>query len=217
VIRVLAASNGPAWDADGRWEADVTLDAGGRRVRWKVAGEGSNMRNVVWLDDEAEPSLRLVCGCRRMAEQLRTLLGGEPWAWELVGDLLTVTRIRVAEVREALTSARATAYDDACRQAAVAYGRRKSHEERRPRAAWVYLFAAHGRVKIGHSVNPVTRARNLSTTEEVTVLARKRFRSRQDARAAEVELHQRFAQHRIRGEWFEDCELIREAFGVSCG
>jgi len=62
---------------------------------------------------------------------------------------------------------------------------------------------ANGRYKIGMSKKPEYRERTLQSEKpEITLICSKMYSSRDEARKIEKELHQRFKNNRIRGEWF---------------
>ena len=70
---------------------------------------------------------------------------------------------------------------------------------------YVYLMkdTANGRYKIGMSKKPEYRERTLQSEKpEITLICSKMYSSRDEARKIEKELHQRFKNNRIRGEWF---------------
>lgn len=62
------------------------------------------------------------------------------------------------------------------------------------------------RIKIGSAADPKRRLDGMQTAcpEELRLLA-----TCLGSRELEVELHERFAEYRIRGEWFNDCPEIR--------
>lgn len=68
---------------------------------------------------------------------------------------------------------------------------------------YVYGIAhPHGYIKIGHSTNPQHRLKNhqTSTPYELWLLAQIPV---DDAKAVEAELHERYDDVKVRGEWFE--------------
>lgn len=79
---------------------------------------------------------------------------------------------------------------------------------------WVYLMERPGLLKIGRTSDPERRARDLSNAsgERVVLLRKVWMESAVAARAAELDLHRRFAAHRALGEWFADVPEIREYF-----
>ncbi len=68
----------------------------------------------------------------------------------------------------------------------------------------VYVFknVTTRRLKIGHSVDVQARKRTLQTgnDEEIVILHSRVFKR---CKAVEIALHELFAAHRKRGEWFE--------------
>jgi Meiotically up-regulated gene 113 len=75
---------------------------------------------------------------------------------------------------------------------------------------FVYFAKAdpEGPIKIGWSANPIQRIRSLnaSAPSEIRLLA-----MFPGAKRDEWELHGELEQHRLRGEWFEDCDDVRVA------
>lgn len=71
----------------------------------------------------------------------------------------------------------------------------------------VYFVAAPGRIKIGYSSQPKKRLRALQTLdlEELTVIA-----MIPGNRAIEASLHNMLWEHRLKGEWFRDCDAVWE-------
>jgi hypothetical protein len=65
---------------------------------------------------------------------------------------------------------------------------------------WIYFAESNGEIKIGISDDPDQRVRAFGAE----LLAVQPGNTR-----LERELHARFIDHCIRGEWFEDCEPIR--------
>jgi len=80
-----------------------------------------------------------------------------------------------------------------------------SHGNDKSTRCYVYLMedTANGRYKIGMSKKPEYRERTLQSEKpEITLICSKMYSSRDEARKIEKELHQRFKNNRIRGEWF---------------
>src|SRR4051812_5494912 len=73
-------------------------------------------------------------------------------------------------------------------------------------AGKVYFVSAPGRIKIGYTRHPERRLSGLQTTdmEQLTILG-----VVPGTRAFEKMLHVRAEPHRLRGEWFADCEAVR--------
>jgi len=71
----------------------------------------------------------------------------------------------------------------------------------------VYFVAAPGRIKVGFTRKPERRLTALrrADMEELTVIA-----IIDGERALEKKLHAILAEHQLRGEWFKDCERVRE-------
>ena len=65
-----------------------------------------------------------------------------------------------------------------------------------------------GPIKIGHAADPIARLRTLQSgnPRELTVLGW--FEA---PASVEAQLHGRLLQHRIRGEWFENCPAVIDA------
>ena len=83
---------------------------------------------------------------------------------------------------------------------------------RKPRPGYVYLFRDKaGLCKIGCSANPKQRARNISQPNYSIDIVCAIWA--EDMAALEQSLHKRFAEKRVKGEWFElnedDIEYIR--------
>lgn len=70
-----------------------------------------------------------------------------------------------------------------------------------------FVQAGEGHIKIGWTGDIEARLSTLQigTSEDLYLLA-----LILGGQAAERRLHQKFAQYRVRGEWFEDCEEIRD-------
>lgn len=79
---------------------------------------------------------------------------------------------------------------------------------------FLYLAQRAQYLKIGVSGNAEKRVASLSTGlgETVTLVATRRFSSREQAMAAERKAHEKFAEHRLLGEWFHDVPEIRAHF-----
>lgn len=75
---------------------------------------------------------------------------------------------------------------------------------------FVYFIQARGGgpIKIGYSANPEKRLAALQTASpyDLAILA-----IRPGSRDDEAALHDRLSAHRLRGDWFEDCDLVRQA------
>lgn len=81
-----------------------------------------------------------------------------------------------------------------------------------PRAGYVYLMRneRNGFTKIGFSIDPAYRERTLQSQEpEVRLLF-----CWPGTRGAEKALHARFADRRVRGEWFDLADAEIEAIGI---
>jgi len=74
---------------------------------------------------------------------------------------------------------------------------------------WVYFlrFGADGPIKIGCSADPIGRALDLNVAAPVELVLLGALRST-NAKHEEAELHERLADCRIRGEWFEHAAVI---------
>lgn len=72
------------------------------------------------------------------------------------------------------------------------------------REGWVYLVHAEGtnRYKIGRSVNPVVRAKDLEKQSPYPLRLVKTFHT-PDCVADEASLHEKFSSLRVHGEWFD--------------
>lgn len=65
---------------------------------------------------------------------------------------------------------------------------------------WVYFVAdGAGHVKIGHTLDVAARVRELQTCNAFELVVLSVLRGGSETEHA---LHQRFAEHRVRGEWF---------------
>ncbi|MGH7660285.1 MAG: GIY-YIG nuclease family protein [Vulcanimicrobiaceae bacterium] len=80
-----------------------------------------------------------------------------------------------------------------------------------PDGQFVYLFGAEGFLKIGFTSNVRGRFSNIRDTipMALTVLGLVR-----GGRSLEKQLHQKFADHRYRGEWYRDVPEIRSFFAT---
>lgn len=99
-----------------------------------------------------------------------------------------------------------------------------SHGNNKSTKCYVYLMkdTANGRYKIGMSKKPEYRERTLQSEKpEITLICSKMYSSRDEARKIEKELHQRFKNNRIRGEWFNlsysDVEYAKRYLGGAQG
>lgn len=96
-------------------------------------------------------------------------------------------------------------------------------ESSKQASAYVYLIQAEsGPVKIGIATDPNRRLSELQTAnyELLTLLYRLECNSLTDAQQLETVLHRRYAQQRIRGEWFDSdpiniIEDIEMAIGIA--
>lgn len=79
---------------------------------------------------------------------------------------------------------------------------------------FLYLAQRDQYLKIGVSGNAEKRVSSLSTAlgEPVLLVATRRFPSREQALTAERKAHEKFAAHRLLGEWFHDVPEIRAHF-----
>ena len=76
---------------------------------------------------------------------------------------------------------------------------------------WVYLIEAvgHNMVKIGHSKDPDSRLKSLSSASPFGLQLLAKIPG---GKSREMELHKRFSQYRAKGEWFLDVPCIRKFF-----
>lgn len=73
---------------------------------------------------------------------------------------------------------------------------------------YFYFIECDGRIKIGFSRNPDARVRELSTGAP----AKLNFLGRVNgAISLETALHRHLRNYRVSGEWFRDCDPVREA------
>lgn len=69
---------------------------------------------------------------------------------------------------------------------------------------YLYLMRnANGLMKIGISVDPVKRARQISTASGINVFLLCAWKVDKNTRKVEAHLHKRFDRHRLEGEWFK--------------
>jgi len=70
----------------------------------------------------------------------------------------------------------------------------------------IYFVAAPGRIKVGYTKQPERRLRSLQATdmEPLTTLG-----VIDGDRTTEKHLHEMLREHRLRGEWFQDCDAVR--------
>jgi hypothetical protein len=84
----------------------------------------------------------------------------------------------------------------------------------------VEVYLIHDRVgdrhKIGVSTDPVRRLRQLQTGNATPLDLQGRFATPR-ARQLESQLHQRYAPHRLAGEWFDLPPGEAAAFRTRCG
>jgi hypothetical protein len=74
---------------------------------------------------------------------------------------------------------------------------------------FVYAIRCGEFVKIGFAGDPEKRRKSLQVgnPEEVEIVHLESLSSRAAAQKREAELHQRFAEYAVRGEWFQRCVL----------
>lgn len=73
----------------------------------------------------------------------------------------------------------------------------------------VYFIQCGSFIKIGVSVNVVSRLKSLAFMNPYALVGLGFIRAADDAWQVETGLHQRFAECRHRGEWFHDSEALR--------
>lgn len=79
---------------------------------------------------------------------------------------------------------------------------------------WVYYCDdGRGRVKIGYSVNPLSRLREFKTVNpEIEMVLRERRRE-YSGRELEARRHEQFKDDHIAGEWFHRSERLEDWIG----
>ena len=70
---------------------------------------------------------------------------------------------------------------------------------------WIYIFAGGGYCKIGKSIDPDKRIRQISPKLPFDIVMVHKFYTT-DIHTEEIELHRRFADKRANGEWFQLAE-----------
>ena len=76
----------------------------------------------------------------------------------------------------------------------------------------IYFLECDGRIKIGFSRNPDSRVRELATGAP----AKLTFLGQVDGPISlETALHRHLRNYRVSGEWFRDCEQVREAMRLA--
>lgn len=70
----------------------------------------------------------------------------------------------------------------------------------------IYFVAAPGRIKIGHTAKPEERLQSLQQVDMETLTTLATIKGN---RKTERQIHKRVEEHRLRGEWFKDCEAVR--------
>jgi hypothetical protein len=110
------------------------------------------------------------------------------------------------------TEAFAQAYRDAFNGSAPTYKQPKGLRHKPPRiqSGYVYFLRAGDTIKIGFSQKPFARWSELSTGISGRMTA---FVAVTGTTLDERILHKRFADFRLRGEWFEASEPVLEAMG----
>ncbi len=199
----------------GRDTATVEVGVGPREplLFWSVQKAGLGYKHdAIWRCQILVPS---ICGMRRAASLISAAVGGPLWAWELVGEAL-----EAAIASDALLQAEFNrgVREERERQVNIrANASLRADRKFRSAPCSVYLMESEGRLKIGMSQDPKGRARTLSTGsgQEVRLVAEHRYSSRGEASRAESELHERFADYRLLGEWFRDVPEIRSGFLVA--
>jgi hypothetical protein len=83
----------------------------------------------------------------------------------------------------------------------------------KPQQPGVYFIQAErGEIKIGYSSRPYDRLRALQTN---TISELRMLKVIEGAQSLEKELHERFKQHRVRGEWFNPHKELLAFIGVA--
>lgn len=75
---------------------------------------------------------------------------------------------------------------------------------------YIYFIAHLGRIKIGTSKHPKDRIASLAAHYQEPIVF---VGCIIGDRAREQAIHQDLAEHRLRGEWFRDCEEVRRKIG----
>lgn len=78
--------------------------------------------------------------------------------------------------------------------------------------SYVYFAKSGDRIKIGYSTNVAARMKAVGAYLEQPVEVLGVCRG---GAVLERDLHNRLARHRLRGEWFADCEEVRAVIGVA--
>lgn len=189
---------------------DAVFVANGHRVRWQAVAEGRSFAHYITIDDDESPVV-FRCGYLRMAEvELPRLTGAPAWAWELVGAVAWGAMLDRYEIRRDVELARSEGYLAGLRVGDRVHG---SAPESKQTPCYVYLMRSGTRLKIGVARDPHSRLRELRVAAgPIELVAKRRFGSRERARAAESAAHAKFDGFRLHGEWFSDVPEIVEHF-----
>lgn len=199
----------------GRDTATVQVGVGPREpfFFWTVQKAGLGYKHdAIWRCQILVPN---ICGMERAASLIAAAVGGPSWAWELVGKALEAAIASDAQLQAEFSRG---VREERERQVHIrANERLRADRKFRSAPCFVYLMESEGKLKIGMSQDPEGRAQVLSTSggQEVRLVAKHRYSSRGEAGRAESELHERFADHRLLGEWFRDVPEIRSGFSVA--
>jgi hypothetical protein len=146
-----------------------------------------------------------------------TILCDEPITFSVSGHTVTIERFVLEPIIKIVRGmVEDSARERSCRAEALRREYGRHNPGWRPSTArraeqLVYLMECGDALKIGISVNPELRARRLASSlpNPVRVLATKA-----GGRYLERELHNRFFNLRINGEWFRRHDAILREFGV---
>lgn len=196
-------------------EAEVHLEVDGVSVIWRVVESGWGLRHPVWVGSDPDPTFVEVCGISEAGAKICRRVGGSAEMWDILATSIAASRMDRREVARELRASYDRGWADASASANKSFAQRSRKLRRGP---WfVYLAHRPGALKIGFSANVNARIRALSTASDypITLLAKRRHRTEELARAAELEAHRAFQEHRLAGEWFSDTPEIRRYFGIN--
>ncbi len=145
--------------------------------------------------------------CRKIQERVDEIAEAYEGEDDLMVEVLLEAFPKDLELHKSLMPAQRQMWIEKASLAAC--GRSNEMADREP---IVYFIACGDElIKIGHTTNLRSRLRSLrtATPKELRVLL-----IIPGARDDEQELHRKFEAHRVRGEWFSQCDVITEFISV---
>lgn len=163
---------------------------------------------------------------KRTADEIDALMRADSWGWEppfvnleqlrIIANSTVASREEKERARNLIMRLFEMGYssEDIRHMMYDRRTKRKTKKKPRPKPGYVYLFKAdNGVYKIGQSVDPDARITSLGVKLPYELESVHRIETH-DMNELESDLHDRFADKRLEGEWFEltesDVDYIRE-------